>query len=110
MTVIPFYQDFNPFDVPLGTNGSYDWQVNVRAGTYFSILMSDSTSLGSGGVGGSYRVNASATADSSCFGVTSTTSVASTGTSMVTGTMKAGNGTIGGGDGGGVGGGSGPTS
>ena len=41
MTVIPVDSRYHPWEIPLGddSEGEYNMQVNMTAGSYFSIMM-----------------------------------------------------------------------
>lgn len=67
MTVISLDQSFDPFDVDFGSNSSVDWQVNLKAGSEFTIMFNDARGYGTGGTGERYQVNSTAVGDTSCL-------------------------------------------
>jgi hypothetical protein len=74
MTVLSLSKSFVPYDVFFGNVSSYDWQVNVPAGQLFTVMMNSAAGYGTGGVVGSYYVNASSGMDDSCLNASPTTS------------------------------------
>nr|XP_031858479.1 uncharacterized protein CI109_006124 [Kwoniella shandongensis]KAA5525551.1 hypothetical protein CI109_006124 [Kwoniella shandongensis] len=60
-TVVPLDQGFNAYDVPLeeGVTSQSSWQLNMTAGSRFTILMSSGNGYGRGGVAGVYQVGSS---------------------------------------------------
>lgn len=89
MTVISLDQSFDPFDVDFGSNATADWDVNLKAGSDFTIMFNDARGYGTGGTGERYTVNSTATEDTSCLeggggNVTITPGVSHTRTSTVT--------------------------
>lgn len=89
MTVMSLSQSFLPFDLYVGNTSAFDWQVNLPAGSGFTVMMNSPLGYGRGGVANTYTVNATETANAACLSASPTT------TGQPAGATKTGDGTTG---------------